>query len=161
MNKRNIVILCLLTVLLLTPFSACAENFMTNAGHGMTGTTVVRLVIPSSFIVEIPAELSIPYGVESTPMTIGVSSVKIGSEQVVKIAVDSARSKLLQNGGKSEIPFVLRVDGEEFSDAQYSKADQTQLSVDIALEDWYNADAGEYAGAVTFRVSVEDQEVTQ
>lgn len=161
MNKHKMLILCLLAVLLLAPFSAMAENQMTNTEHGMTGTTVIQLVIPAGYTVEIPAELPIPYGAASTPMTIGVSSMGLGSEQAVKIAVDSAQGSLFQSGGSGAIPFLLRCEGTEFSSELYTQVGQTQLSVDIAMEDWYQADAGNYAGTVTFRVSVEDQEVTQ
>jgi len=161
MRKAKFVILCLLAVLLLTTVATEAEVYMTNTEHGMTGTTTVRLVIPSSYTVEIPASLPISYGAESTPMTIGVSSMHIGSNQAVKIAVDSARGKLLQTGGRGAIPYVLLCDGAEFGSKAYTEVGQTQLSFDITLEDWYSADAGEYTGTVTFQVSVVNREVGQ
>ena len=161
MRTYKMAVLCLLAVLLLTPFSAKAESYMTNSEHGMTGTTTVRLVIPSAYTVEIPALVSIPYGAASTPMTIGVSSMELGSENSVKIAVNSPRGSMLKSGGDGEIPFILLKNGEAFSSELYSDIGQTQLSVDIAMEAWYQAEAGEYAGAVTFQVSVEEREVTQ
>ena len=159
MLKRKVVMLFLLAALLMLPFPTGAEVCITNTEHGMTGTTVVRLVIPSGYIVEIPASLSIPYGAEATPMAVGVSSMELGPQKSVRIAVDSARGLLLQAGGNGEIPYVLQQEGTEFSSWLYNAAGQTQLSVNIALEDWFEAAAGEYTGALTFRVSVEDQEV--
>ena len=160
--KRSIRVLpCLLSVLLAAVPMAAAENVMTNTEQGMTGTTVVRLVIPAVYTVEIPASLDIAYGAEATPLTIGVSSMNVGSDKAVKIAVDSASGSLLQEGGSGAIPFALRREGEAFAGEVYTGAGQTQLSVDIALVDWFNAAAGEYGGAVTFRVSVEDREVAQ
>lgn len=160
MRKLINVLLCLLTVMPLVAFVAQAEVYMTNTEHGMTGTTTVRLVIPSAYIVEIPATVSIPYGAESTPMSIGVSNMELGSK-TVKIAVDSSNGNLLQRNGQGKIPFVLMREGDEFSSAHYSTTGQTLLNVAIALNDWYNADAGEYTGTVTFHVSVEDQGVNQ
>lgn len=161
MHKHKVVIICLLTVMLLITTTAVGEVFLTNTEHGMTGTTTVRLVIPSSYIVEIPATVSIPYGATSTPMTIGVSSMELGSQQSVKISVDSAKGKLLQENGNDAIPYVLTSNSMAFSSVLYPSAGQTQLSIDIALEDWYKADAGEYTGMVTFHVSVENQGVKQ
>jgi len=68
---------------------------------------------------------------------------------------------MLKSGGDGEIPFILLKNGETFSSELYSDIGKTQLSVDIAREAWYQAEAGEYAGAVTFQVSVEEREVTQ
>ena len=89
------------------------------------------------------------------------AATKMNDAEAVKIAVDSASGSLLQEGGSGAIPFALRREGEAFAGEVYTGAGQTQLSVDIALEDWFNAAAGEYGGAVTFRVSVEDREVAQ
>lgn len=161
MRKRISTILCLLTVLLLTATTTVGEVFLTNTEHGMTGTTTVRLTIPVSYTVAIPASMSIPYGATSTPMTIGVSSIKIGSHQAVQIAVDSAKGKLLPESGNSTIPYMLLCDGNAFSRALYTAVDETQLSLDIAPEGWFEADAGEYTGTITFYVSLEAQEVAQ
>lgn len=161
MHKHKVVILCLLTVLLLIRTTAVGDVRLTNTEHGMTGTTTVRLVIPSSYVVEIPATVSIPYGATSTPLTIGVSSIELGSRQVVEITADSSSGTLVQESGNDTIPFTLSCNGEAFSSVCYSYPKQTQLSIDIALEDWYSADAGEYSGIVTFRVSVGRQEVAQ
>lgn len=161
MRKHKVVILCLLTVMLLTAVTTVGEVYLTNTEHGMTGMTTVKLVIPASYTVNIPAAMDIPYGATSTPMTIGVSSIKIGSHQAVKIAVDSAKGRLLPESGNTLIPYKLLCDGKEFSRALYTTVDDTQLSLDIALEDWFEADAGEYTGTITFHVSLEDQEVAQ
>lgn len=160
MHRHSVAILCLLTVLLLT-VAARAEVHMTNTEQGMTGATTVRLVIPSSYTVTIPGSMSIPYGTASTPMTIGVSSMKTGPDQAIRIAVDSARGELRPEDGSASIPYVLLHEGEAFSSALYASAGETQLSLDIAMEDWFEAAAGEYAGTVTFRVSVVSQEVGQ
>lgn len=160
MHKLKNLLLCLLSATLLMTFNTKAEVYMTNAEYGMTGTTTVRLVIPSSYIVEIPATVSIPYGAESTPVTIGVSSMNLGTK-AVKIAVDSAKGNLLQNEGSDQIPFVLMHEGAEFAHDLFNEAGETQLSVDITLNDWYKADAGVYTGMISFQVSVEDQGVNQ
>lgn len=161
MHKRKVVILCLLILMLLTATTTVGEVFLTNTEHAMTGTTTVRLTIPVSYTVTIPATVSIPYGATSTPMAIGVSSIKIGSHQAVQIAVDSAKGRLLPESGNTLIPYKLLCNGKEFSRALYTTEDETQLSLDIALEDWFEADAGEYTGTITFHVSLEDQEVAQ
>lgn len=161
MHKLKSFLLCLVSVTLLMIFNTKAEVYMTNTEHGMTGSTTVRLVIPSAYIVEIPASVSIPYGTESTPMSIGVSSMELGSQKAVRIAVDSAKGNLLQNDGIDQIPFVLMHEGTEFSKVLYNEAGQTQLNVDITLNNWYKADAGVYTGIVSFQVSVVAQEVNQ
>lgn len=159
MRKLKFVVLCLLAVVLLAPSFAGAEVLMN--GQVMTGSTLVRLIIPGTYVVEIPATLNIPYEAESTPLTIGVSSMEMGPEQAVKIAVDSARGNLLRADGNGLIPYVLMLEDEAFGSMLYSQPGQTELSVQIALADWYKAAAGEYAGTVTFRVSMEVQEVEQ
>lgn len=163
MDKHKCLILCLLVVLCSILTTSSAEVIISNSNNVpiMSGNTVVRLVIPSAYTVEIPALVSIPYGAASTPMTIGVSSMELGSENSVKIAVNSPQGSMLKSGGDGEIPFILLKNGEMFSSELYSDIGKTQLSVDIAREAWYQAEAGEYAGAVTFQVSVEEREVTQ
>ena len=160
MHKLKNLLLCLLSATLLMTFNTKAEVYMTNAEYGMTGTTTVRLVIPSAYIVEIPATVSIPYGAESTPMSIGVSSMELGSK-TVKIALNSAQGNLLQRNGQGKIPYVLLHEGVEFNSIHYTSAGQTLLNIAIALRDWYSAEAGEYTSTVTFHVSVEDQGVSQ
>lgn len=159
MRKQKIIIVFLLALLLITPFPVRADGYMTNTESNTTASTIVRLVIPSSYVVEIPAALSIPYAAESTPMAIGVSSIALEARQAVKIAVASARGKLLQTGGSAEIPFVLLCEGNEFASKLYASPEQTELNIVIALNDWFKAAAGEYAGTVTFQVSVAEQEV--
>lgn len=160
MRKRKLITLILLAALLMIPLSTGAEVCLTNTEHGMTGTTVVRLTIPASYMVEIPASMEIPYGAQSTPMHVGVSQMELGQKKAVRIAVENAEGSLLQTDGTGAIPYVLLHEGEAFASELYTAVGQTQLEVAIALEDWFEAAAGEYTGAITFRVAVEDREVT-
>lgn len=162
MNKRNVLILCLLAVLCCTlMLPTGAEVILDNAGHGMTGTTTVRLVITGTYTVTIPAELPIVYGAESTTMRIEASNVAVGSKQAVEVAVEDAAGELAQTGGPGTIPYKLLCDGEAFTRAVFAQTGAVQVDVAISLEDWFSAAAGEYTDTVTFRVGLTEQEVAQ
>ena len=107
MLKRKLVILCLLTVMLLTEVTTVGEGHRASTGMGMTSKTTVKLVIPSNYTVQIPAVLDIPYGALSTPMTIGVGSINVGSGKAVEITVDSAEGVLTNADGSHVIPYIL------------------------------------------------------
>ena len=157
MRKRKIVILCLLTVLLLTTASTVGEVYMTGTDAAMTGSTTVRLVIPSSYTVQIPATVDIPYGVTSTPITIGVSSMQLGSSKAIEIAPASSMGVLRTESSSATIPYVLDLQGC----VRFTDPGTEELHLIIDQYDWYEAAAGEYTGAITFQVSVVDREVAE
>lgn len=158
MNKRKLIILCLLAVIccfLVT--SAADEVVRSNAAHVLEGNTLVRLTIPGTYTVEIPAELPIQYSAEYTGMTLGVNSMNIGSK-ALQIAPESAGGELLQTGGSGRIPYTLLQGAALFEGIAFTAPGEEEINVNIAQDDWYNADAGNYTGAITFRVSMVDQQ---
>lgn len=159
MSKRKFVILFLLAVLCCVLVTSAADEFiLSNAANVLEGNTTVKLTIPSYYTVQIPAELPITYGAENTSMALGVSSMFIGSTKALQIAPESAEGALLQTGGSGKIPYTLLQDAAPFEGVTFTELGEKNINVNIALDDWYSAAAGEYTGTVTFLVSVVNQQ---
>lgn len=159
MSKRKLIILCLLAVLCCVLVTSAADEFiLSNAANVLEGNTTVKLTIPSYYTVQIPAELPISYGVEATSLTIGVSSMRIGSNKALKIETEAPDGVLLQTGGNGSIPYSFRDGASFFDSAVFTELGEKEISIEIALDDWYSAAAGEYTGTVTFLVSVVNQQ---
>lgn len=120
-----------------------------------SGTTVVRTSCDPAYIVEIPADMQIPFG--SVDTSLGVVSaklMKIEANKAVYVTVESANGSALADdqGEQPAIPYGLS-GAEEIVFDEVNDPTEFALNVHVEQSDWDAAYAGSYADTLTFTVN--------
>lgn len=120
-----------------------------------SGTTVVRTSCDPAYIVEIPADMQIPFG--SVDTSLGVVSaklMKIEANKAVYVTVESANGSALadEQGEQPAIPYGLS-GAEEIVFDEVNDPTEFALNVHVEQSDWDAAYAGSYADTLTFTVN--------
>lgn len=120
-----------------------------------SGTTVVRTSCDPAYIVEIPADMQIPFG--SVDTSLGVVSaklMKIEANKAVYVTVESANGSALadEQGEQCAIPYGLS-GAEEIVFDEVNDPTEFALNVHVEQSDWDAAYAGSYADTLTFTVN--------
>lgn len=120
-----------------------------------SGTTVVRTSCDPAYIVEIPADMQIPFG--SVDTSLGVVSaklMKIEANKAVYVTVESANGSALadEQGELPAIPYGLS-GAEEIVFDEVNDPTEFALNVHVEQSDWDAAYAGSYADTLTFTVN--------
>lgn len=120
-----------------------------------SGTTVIRTSCDPAYIVEIPADMQIPFGSVDTQIgSVRAKLMKIEANKAVYVTVESANDSVLadEQGTQPAIPYALS-GAEEIVFDEVNDPTEFALNVQVEQPDWDAAYAGSYADTLTFTVS--------
>ena len=122
-----------------------------------TDTKITTSVAPT-YTVTIPADTTVTFNATETSFgSIKVTAAQIHPDKCIKVtlATDGTLENSIDN--TKVIPYEVKSGDAEFTSATYLAAgDKTDLTINIAQEDWNKAYAGAYSDIVIFTVSYED-----
>lgn len=119
-----------------------------------SGTTVIRTSCDPAYVVEIPADMQIPFGaVDTSAGVVRAKLMKIEANKAVYVTVESANDFSLVDelGDQPAIPYALS-GAEEIVFDEVNDATEFALNVHVEQSDWDAAYAGSYADTLTFTV---------
>lgn len=120
-----------------------------------SGTTVVRTSCEPSYVVEIPADVQIPFGSVDTQIgVVRAKTMKIEANKAVYVTVESANDSVLadEQGDQPAIPYALS-GAEEIVFDEVNDSTEFALNVHVEQSEWDAAYAGSYADTLTFTVN--------
>lgn len=120
-----------------------------------SGTTVIRTSCEPSYVVEIPADVQIPFGSVDTQIgVVRAKTMKIEANKAVYVTVESANNSVLadEQGDQPAIPYALS-GAEEIVFDEVNDPTEFALNVHVDQSEWDAAYAGSYADTLTFTVS--------
>ena len=128
-----------------------------------TTDTNITLSVAPTYTVTIPANTTVTFNATETSFgAIEVTAAQIHPDKWIRVTI--AYDGKLENAVESTkvIPYVIKAGDAEFTSATYLTAgDKTDLTINIAQDDWNKAYAGEYSDTVTFTVSYETIETDE
>lgn len=158
---KKLITAALAAVLALTMSVAAfaAEPYTVNQSISPDNVDVtVTTAIEPTYTVSIPANTGIALNATSTPFgAIEVTAAQLNPGKVIKVTVAAGELKNTEDNAKT-IPYKVMTNTGEFTSAEYTAVGQkTDLTLDIELNDWNRAFAGNYSGTVTFTVAYVDK----
>lgn len=152
---KKIVTLVLSTVMALS-FSATAfaAEINQDSNPKSVKATISTMVAPT-YTVSIPANITVGFNDESTDFgAIKVTSARIDPDKCIKVSIATDGELNNKKDAEKVIPYTVNEKGgNKFTSATYTAlGEQTNLTVNIAKDDWNKAYAGEYEDTVTFNI---------
>ena len=120
---------------------------------------VIKTSIAPTYTVTIPADVTVEFNAETTTFgQIKLDSAQIEPDKCIKVSL-TTDGELNNKVDKAKvIPYTVKSGENSFTSANYlSAGDSTDLTINIATDDWNKAYAGEYTDTVTFEVSYENK----
>ena len=142
----------------------CAAALLITASAGAvqaqeaeTKQTLVSYTVSSEYVVEIPADTHIPYGEAEYPLgRVRAAKARIAPGEQIVVACEKNEFVHRQDAGQTIRYTLVDQTGRAFREFRTSGTDDyAELSVVIEPREWEQAMAGEYASAITFRISCE------
>ena len=120
---------------------------------------VIKTSIAPTYTVTIPADVTVEFNAETTTFgQIKVDSAQIEPDKCIKVSLTTGGELKNTVDDTKVIPYTIKSGENAFTSATYLKAgDSTDLTINIATDDWNKAYAGEYSDTVTFEVSYENK----
>lgn len=117
--------------------------------------TELQVTVNSGYTIVIPATLDIPFGAESTDLSVEVTALHLPSN-FNALKVEVGQMNPLKNAAEKLIWYTI--DGVSFGATRYFQTTETQnFVVGITAADWNKAPAGNYTGTVSFNVSFDNK----
>lgn len=157
---KKVISVALVSALALSAsVTAFAATITQDTSDPKTTDTVISTSVKPTYTVTIPADVNVPFNAETTSFgQIKVDSAQIDPDKCIKVSL-TTDGKLKNNVDETKvIPYTVKSGENAFTSATYLKAgDSTDLTINIATDDWNKAYAGEYSDTVTFEVSYENK----
>lgn len=155
MKKWTCILIILLVVTSFVSIAFAGELDEANTA----GTTEVSTNISESYTVTIPADITIPYGAESTNLgNVTLVESHLADGKIVAVSVSSLNNWFMKTTQNDTLAYVLKTDGAAYTGSEFEDTNDTDaLTVDIAKEAWVSAAAGEYADTITFTIACREK----
>ena len=150
----------LLSIALFASISATAFAAEINQdSNPKTATATIKTSVAPKYTVSIPADVTVAFNATTTDFgSIEVTSAQIDPDKCIKVALTSDGELNNTADSAKVIPYTVTAGGATFTSATYdATGDKTDLTINIAQDDWNKAYAGEYSDTVTFTVSYENK----
>ena len=159
--KKLIASILALSLLAATSTTAFAAEIDQDDDPKTSKAEITTSITPT-YVVSIPDNTSVAFNATQTSFgSIEVIKAQIEPDKQIKVSLtaDTADGSfnLVNSADETKaIPYTVNGEDGAFSSGVYTKAgDKTDLTINIAQEDWNAAYAGSYSGTVIFTVSYE------
>lgn len=153
--KRKILAALLASTLTVTAASSAFAIQISDKDELKMDIVSINTSIEPTYLVTIPDDVDVDFNAVQTDfgsIKLESARLELNKQVTVSITADSELSNL--DNADVGIPFTVNSNGEAFTSASYTEAgEQTDLTIDIAQEDWDKAPGGSYTGFVMFTVS--------
>lgn len=134
--------------------TAFAETVDQDSESKTSDVTLTTSIAPT-YTVTIPANVDVTFNAESTSFgSIKVDAAQIEPDKCIKVSLTTDGELNNQIDSTKTIPYTVKAGDNIFTSATYlASGDKTDLTINISVDDWNKAYAGEYKDTVTFEVA--------